>query len=615
MPGPISHLIIQQRLPGALENLGGDPGRQLAATLRRDPCSPYTAFGAQGADFLFFSLKEYEGPADELFNTVFDVYDALRPLIDFYDHSLAPLVEQIEEAVIESLDDVFDGAVSAMQATIDQLMTTLTTAGAAVFVDNVDLFHPLKPRVQMGRNEDHWYWTDMLHTRRPGAFVSNLWKLAGRDEDLQRYVIGYGSHVGTDVAFHPYVNAVVGGPYRMHWHRHHLVENWIDAHVRQSHGDLPSTVRCLDLTPEDGHRADSIAASHYARLCTFADGVLPAKLAGMFRDAMVETYGDMTHHPEFLSGDDIDTAYRLWLAWLEQATSIGDLMEPSPVPPPGGHTESLVNDFVAHAPSLPSHPVGGFDLFGILEALFDYAKWAFDAVVHAVDWLGGNFHNIVLLPATEALQFVKWVLYGIRKGLWEVYDKARFRLVLEGLLYPSPRDLAVYPWSMAFLQPSTAHLAGGPPADFHRYPRRETNHALFGTSWHHLAYPQTSPEYPLTAPAPLPFERATPDDVLTGTFAYNHYAEHHHTTTAPYGPDTTATHHVNTTSWDSPQFGSALSFTAHLLSRGLDRIPDYSLDGDRGYAWKAWKAANPAGIETANPLDTAYHDEGAGAQP
>ena len=46
-----------------------------------------------------------------------------------------------------------------------------------------------------------------------------MWKLAGSDDDLKRYVLGYVSHIGTDVVGHPFVNAVTGGPYRMHWKR------------------------------------------------------------------------------------------------------------------------------------------------------------------------------------------------------------------------------------------------------------------------------------------------------------------------------------------------------------------------------------------------------------
>ena len=47
-------------------------------------------------------------------------------------------------------------------------------------------------------------------------------------------------HIATDVTGHAFVNQKVGGPYRVHWQRHHLVENHLDSQVYSAeHGAQP----------------------------------------------------------------------------------------------------------------------------------------------------------------------------------------------------------------------------------------------------------------------------------------------------------------------------------------------------------------------------------------
>ena len=42
--------------------------------------------------------------------------------------------------------------------------------------------------------------------------------------------------------------------------------------------------------------------------------------------------------------------------------------------------------------------------------------------------------------------------------------------------------------------------------------------------------------------------------------------------------------------------------------RGMDKIPNFNLDGDRGYGWKTWQADDSANIDTNNPVPTTYVD-------
>lgn len=104
-----------------------------------------------------------------------------------------------------------------------------------------------------GWDEQSFLWFDMLHYRRTGQFGRALWRAAAALEDAdlraraQAYALGYITHVGADVTGHPFVNAIAGGPFRLHWQRHHLVENHLDAFWYP-----PPCIWPPQVQPEDG---------------------------------------------------------------------------------------------------------------------------------------------------------------------------------------------------------------------------------------------------------------------------------------------------------------------------------------------------------------------------
>ncbi|MCA0757312.1 hypothetical protein KP806_19835 [Paenibacillus sp. N4] len=601
MPSSIVHLIVQQRLSRPLLKEKPD----LADLLRSEPCNPYAAFGSIGPDFLFFSLKEYGTPLDELVNFIFGVYDALEPIRDFYETTIEPVVDDIEDAVAAVDEALFQGLFTQIKATAGLAADTLLNAAAKVATDNIDFFYPFYPKVQQGAPEDEWYWFDFLHYRRTGQFLSNMWALAEGDKDLMRYCLGYASHIGTDVVGHPFVNAITGGPFRTHWHRHKLVENWIDAYARRFYTDSSSLKKCLNLTADDKYVANAISGSYYYRLVEFPDGKLPDKLQDLLVKAMEKTYGDIKH-PTWMNGADLDSTYRLWLKWFERSTTISDAQKPTPVPPPGSATINLVNDYTSGFPSPPSGGGGGggFSIGAIFAAIFAFAKWLADVISYTITWIITHAHEIISLPFVEAIGLLKWLIYQIQKGLWEIYDNLRFMLVLGGYLFPEPRDLDKMPWGKALLNTSFAHMTGGGFANFSQYPRKQESHGLFGPTNHHLIYPVTAQEQQHAEPAPIPFHGVFPETFISGSFPINPVVELLHDCVEAYGPGMTFTHTVDQETWHTGQFGSAINFCVRLISERMDKMPDFNLDGDRGYGWKTWKALND--LETSNPVKTEY---------
>lgn len=611
MPGPITHLIVQERLSPYLREFGGERGHRLADLLDVDRCSPYAGFGSMGPDFLFFSLKEYGSPLDDLTGFLFDVYKAFGPLIDFYEDNIEPVVSTVEDAIATLDNALFQGLFQQIGDTANLLSNTALEAAAVAVTRNVDLFYPFYPKIQEGAAETDWYWFDFLHYRRTGTFTSHMWELAAGDADLQRYVLGYAGHLATDVVGHPFVNAVTGGPYRTHWHRHKLVENWIDAYARTHYQDSVATINCLRLGPKDRRIGNAVSGSYYSRLTEFPGGDLPRKLGDLLAGAMRNVYGGIDH-PPFLDFNDLDLTYRLWLEWFERATSIGDVQRPTPVPPPGGATIALINDFASGFPAPPgagSAPGGGgFSLLGVFGALVVLVKYLIEAIAYTVFWIVTHSLDILALPFTEAVAMMKWLLYQVQKGVWEVYDNLRFLLVLGGYLFPEPRDLAKSPWGQAFINTTFTSLTGGPTPDFFHYPRKQEVHGLTGPIEHHLVYPGVLREREHAEPAPMPFHGANPETFISGGFAWDPRIEALYDCIGPYGSTDQFTHHVDRNTWSDGQLGSALSFSARLISTRIRDIPNFNLDGDRGYGWKTWRARSPGTIETDNPVAVEYID-------
>lgn len=609
MPGIITHLIVQQRLHASLRELGGENGRDFSDLLQKDICSHYAGFGSIGPDFLFFSLKEYGTPLDELVNFIFGVYDAFEPLIDFYEDNIEPIKDSLEDAVAAVDQALFQGLFSQLKVTADLANSTALNAVAVIVTKNIDLFYPFYPKVQQGAKEDEWYWFDFLHYRRTGRFCSTMWNLSKNDDDLRRYCLGYASHIGTDVVGHSFVNAIVGGPYRTHWHRHKLVENWIDARARNFYPDSASTIGCLELEPKDKYVSNGISGSYYYRLCKFPNGKLPQKLGKMFLKAVDKTYGNMPH-PITFSFADLDTTYRLWLKWFERSTTIGSAVKPTPVPPPGGAASTLINDYVNGFPSFPGPGGGGggFNIGGIFAAIFRFAEWLVDVVSYTFTWIIQHAADIVTLPYVEAIATLKWLLYQIQKGIYEIYDNLRFMLVIGGYIFPEPQDLAKSPWGQALLNTSYVHLTGGATADFRKYPRKQETHGLLGTTEHHLIYPGTIQEQPHAEPAPVPFHGVFPEAFISQGFPYSPTIEKLYGCIEPYGAGNKFTHTVDQNTWSTAQLGNALNFCARLISQRMAKLPNFNLDADRGYGWKTWRAVDPAHIETNNPVHVNYID-------
>src|SRR6185312_15157318 len=147
----------------------------------------------------------------------------------------------------DELNALSGGLKDQIEAIFSQAASFLKDAILKLILQQYDFFGLLSSGVPAGFDEQSFFWSDMLHYRETYRFGAALWQRANNEPDpdlkarFQAFALGWMSHLATDVTGHAFVNEKVGGPYRLHWQRHHLVENHMDAQVYNSeHGSQPT---------------------------------------------------------------------------------------------------------------------------------------------------------------------------------------------------------------------------------------------------------------------------------------------------------------------------------------------------------------------------------------
>ena len=260
--------------------------------------------GAIGPD-LFFWSPEYQA-----FDRLIGIYKAIKNFKESVDSIVAPFenaVDQVKGAMLKTMSDLGDKQTAAMIGLISQVKNTqqyvnntLTTGALAGSLKGTnfltdlsglpnivsEIFDLFVPDRQKNLTIDEWYWFDVLHYRKTGDFAEQLLKNAlssGSDKKLA-YACGYLSHIATDLTGHPFVNQIVGGPYRLNVQRHATVENYIDGRIyNEIYNGASISSNLLDYLEFDSTISNEIVE----------------QLNSTFKN----TYPN--EHPKYLSGNDI----------------------------------------------------------------------------------------------------------------------------------------------------------------------------------------------------------------------------------------------------------------------------------------------------------------------
>ena len=240
MPGWYIHMDAARKSLGSLAaNTGAGPifaanglsAAQIGNIAQKHPA--YVALGAIGPD-IFFLLPDFKPPVGSM------LYGAANTIQEFYtwwdtnflgpwEKEIGPIADNLSNEV----DALTGGLASQLSSILSRGFNFLLDTILVMVVRQYDVFSFLGSGVPAGYDEQVFFWSDMLHYRKTYEFAAHLWQKAAASgrEDFQAFALGWMSHVATDTAGHCFVNEKSGGPYRLHWQRHHLVENHMDAKV------------------------------------------------------------------------------------------------------------------------------------------------------------------------------------------------------------------------------------------------------------------------------------------------------------------------------------------------------------------------------------------------
>lgn len=342
----------------------------------------------------------------------------------------------------------------------------------------------------------------MFHYRKtyqfPLALLNNAERLrSGGDAQQQlnadaqtAFAIGWMTHCATDVTGHAFTNAKCGGPYRLHWQRHHLIENHMDAAAYDARHGSDTTYEELgksalhfrislregELAPYLGrndqpmydyftgfppYTLDESAAGDLQRKNFFDvdPSDLPDHLVSALLTAMQAVYRDdpkvLMHDPGFNdhgsgrpNAQALGEMWNLAFRYLRMISSDGfSPDEPSPPPlistapfpsPPG-------SDQQADDPARGGDPGDDDDqswLLSALEILLAVVEFLVAALVwlaECIVWLVTVLPDMALSLATDGIR--QQIYEHVQVPCWTAYMAARRLLVEEAFLTPKPSEI------------------------------------------------------------------------------------------------------------------------------------------------------------------------------
>ncbi len=335
-----------------------------------------------------------------------------------------------------------------------------------------------------GYDEQSFFWSDMLHYRKTYAFAAHLWKKANdaNDDRFKAFALGWMSHLATDVAGHCFVNEKAGGPYRLHWQRHHLIENHMDGKLCDMengnkpiysmlsnsalhlwiafNGDGSSHNSFFDAQPGKTYSTGDKSADIVNRTAAWdVDSDMPSDLGNFIADALREVYnptvintaaanGQCADHPTiwesivpgsagYVQGADVVNTY-WWLYKYVKWTTTDFYKIRRPDPPD-----------VVNLPPFPSPPGSGEsdpgpgssddnawqDFVDVLLAIFGWIAYLGEVAAWPAAAITSLFTNAGTYPARELLY------ENLELPLYNAWLALHWFLAMTGFTYPMQQEL------------------------------------------------------------------------------------------------------------------------------------------------------------------------------
>jgi len=459
-----------------------------------------------------------------------------------------------------------------------------------------EIFDYFTPPLQgSAKNEEGWYWFDMLHYRQTGKFAQNLIKLAKTDEQ-KAYAYGYFTHVATDMVGHPYVNQIVGGPYRLHPQRHAACENFMDtwAYSQQYNENINSTLHTRQKLPKS-KKLYQLDYELTKDITNFPQNQRPKLInkdkgadAGFLTPQNIqETYQVFCFVAEVLGNSHVEKPKEPFSGILDILNDMLKGFKPPPSPPGISKACSIwdILSFGTTSKSRDCYKNFADNISEWLGYLGELLSWAFQTISHLLD-------SLLTLLLSLPIAAVMGILYGIQLLLYAIYKQARWVLALNGFVYPEPDEVLGTSHGRNLITPFQCDQIHG-PMDARlikvfpqlAYPRTHLH------SINHLQCPTGDPESPRTVCAWYPrSEKILPSKFMKfDTFNEKNLEQYAKAT------DPSATRAIEE---KKLEIGNAIDLSVWILQNANDQTKkdivycDWNLDSDRGYGYKCWAADN-----------------------
>jgi hypothetical protein len=510
------HLSDTPNLPA---QLGIDP---VDAKKYGDMCHKwrnFLAIGAIGPD-MFYLLPDYpDGLGNALLALATTLVDLWGKVDDTFVGSWEKWMGPVGANDADLTAQISGDLSNQIAQGLDEVNAALLNAELTIITRGGDLFGLLTSAVPQGFEDTAFYWSDMFHYRSTYAYPKELWRLATQHladagkmeadlgagghvltdaenqsvadaraaaESEAAFAIGWITHCATDVTGHPFTNAKCGGPFRLHWQRHHLVENHFDAAgYNVDHMGAPVyeelgtsalhfrvAFRLKQQAPYNGSRfapmydyftdfpaypvgETAIDDEKRTRFFDVDPGELPDHLVALITDAMT-IYGT---NPQVLNvappqfnvpgtgrpdAAALNVMWQIFFRYLKMVSSSGlhprQPMPPQmtgdhPFPTPPGGALPPEDEARGADPGDDSGSMGSFNLFDALIAVLAWIKY----IGQLIEWLLTVLPGLVLDPLTFVPR--EFLYYTVIGPLWSLYMASRKLLVLGGFLTPKPEEI------------------------------------------------------------------------------------------------------------------------------------------------------------------------------
>lgn len=569
MPGPGIHYYISTQLKNKFD---GNRDPMVAGAIRALENFPeYAAFGAMGPDFLFFNFKDMGIPKElvELYqivsSTIFSIREQMMELVP---DELIQLKDDLESAASDLVQynqtlTQLNDALNDANLVIQTLLATLTQVIVKHVTDAVDVFSLLSHPIQEGVDISEWWWFDSLHYRKTAKFAETLLEKTkvNPSSDTHAYAIGYLSHLGGDIAGHPYVNLIAGAPYRHQPQRHKFVENYNDVWAYDKYYD-----------------GNNLVFSKLYEKMDFGNQQLPDSIAKLLISAIEAVY-----RPEFgddITVSDVKDAYSCWIKWFEQSSGGDPLPEPvlfSLTSEFQQIWENFIQDPIVQD-ILPDLNGGGgldIDIRQILRSLGLAILAPLLLAGKIIDFISAN----VTALSTAGFRYMASLMY---QHVYNAYHQYHYAVSINGFAFPLNRYLNRT--LTRHVNRSSLQDALGGKASFNEFPKKKLSGVdIFPGA--HTVYPSTAVELPATLPAPKSYDSTHPDHYIGGNIAFDNTIFEHIKNLQELNLSNFKNHMI------TDRFGSAMEMTVQMYYSFVQNrsLPNLSLDGDRGMGFPCWK--------------------------